>query len=403
MSEREARSGGRQICVVGVGHGGSAAVARMAEHWMEGPRVAVVNSDAHALSLSPVAERVQIGERVTNGQSTGGNAEAGRRAAEEDLDRLQALFAGADLVFLVGGLGGGLATGAMPIVAAAARAAGAMTLCFVTLPFDFEGEQRRRRAESGVEALRGAADAVIVVPNQRLFAMVGAELSVAEAFQRADVTLGRAIYSVWRLAVRPGLISLDFADLQSMLYGSGGMGSFGYGDGRGPDKARQAVKALIESPLLEGGQVLATSGCVLVSIVGGPDLMLKEIETVMNAIRAAARKGAQILMGTVVEDDWRERLSVTALVSESWTGRHAEPDVIEEPAEAGGEARPAPEPAADAPAPAPRRRRSRKEQQADLSLDPIEARKGRFKDVEPTILDGEDYDVPTFMRRGIPI
>ena len=388
-----------QICVVGVGHGGSAAVDRMAADWRGGPRIVIVDTDVRFLESSAVADRIQIGTRVTRGQSTGGDALLGRTSAEDEVERIQSLFAGVNLVFVVVGLGGGTGTGAAPVLARAARESGATTLCFVTLPFDFESEQCKKRAEQGLAELRQAADAVIVVPNQRLFSLVEGAATVADSFARADTVLGRTIYSIWKLIVTPGLFSLGLADLQNVLQNGAGVGAIGYGDGSGPNKARAAVDALLASPLLEGGQLLADAMSVLISIVGGTDLTLPEIETVMNAIKSAVRKDAHIFMGTVVEDGWKGRVSVTALVSEQWaeepagaapqlaptagsaTGDEAEGSREKEPAKGG-------------------RRRGR-ERQGDLSLDAAD--KGRFKDVEPTILDGEDLDIPTYLRRGIPI
>ncbi len=296
-----------------------------------------------------------------------------------------------------------MATGAMPVLARMARAFGVMTVCVVTLPFEFEGENRRIRAEEGLAELQRAADVVIAVPNQKLFLMLGPDLRVAEAFTRADAVLSRAIYSVWRMISKPGLISIDYADLRALLAGSGGLGAFGYGDGTGPGKANEAVRALMENPLLDNGQLLHEAEAVLVNISGGPDLTLVEIESIMRPIRETVRKDAHLSMGTVVDEAWRDRVTVTVLAAETWrpdsSGQmqlQLNPHLEERGVSAAPEMDSGPA----------RKRRNAKESQGGqgaLSLDNVRGGRGRFKDVEPTIVEGENADIPTFIRRGIPI
>ncbi len=401
MNEHSLRSSVPQVAVVGVGHGGAATVARLVTDWQDGPRVVVVGTDREMLarSLVPPADRVQIGEAQTRGLSTGGNVELGREAAEAGREQLQGAVAGVNMVFLVAGLGGGLATGALPVLARMARAFGAMTVCVVTLPFEFEGQNRRVRAEQGLTELQEAADVVIAIPNQKLFHMLGGDVRVADAFSRADAVMARALYSVWRMISKPGLISLDYADLHALLAGSSGLGAFGFGDGTGPEKAREAVRALMTNPLLDHGQVLHEAEAVLVSIAGGPDLTLLEIEAIMKPIRETIRPDAHLAMGTVVDDAWLDRVTVTVLVSEKWRKESSGQMRLELGA-------PAPDTDAESVSSFVKGSASKRKQpagQASLSLDGMRGGRGRFKDVDPTVEDGENLDTPTFFRRGVPI
>lgn len=400
-----AAKAGPQVAIVGVGHGGSATVSRLVSEWQDGPRAMVIGTDREMLerSLVPLADRILIGETRANGLSTGGNVELGREAAESERDRLQGLFAGVNMVFLVGGLGGGLATGAMPVLARMARAFGVMTVCVVTLPFDFEGDSRRARAEGGLEELQEAADVVIAVHNQKLFHLFGPDMRIAEAFTRADAMLSKALYSVWRMISRKGLISLDYADLHALLSGSGGLGAFGYGEGTGPGKAADAVQGLMSNPLLDNGRLLQECQSVLVNIAGGPDLTLLEVDTVMQPIREAIRKDAHLAMGAVVDEAWRDRLTVTVLVAETWrkdaSGQmqfHMDPLSPEVPAEPNGEVG----------GMSGRKGKAARENpgQTALSLEPGNNHgRGRFKDVDPTIEGGQNVDIPTFMRRNMAV
>jgi cell division protein FtsZ len=380
------------ICVAGVGSGGCRAVSRMAARWTEGPAIAALDTDAQVLAECPAGPRLQLGKTLTQGLGAGGDVSAGRAAAEEERERLRALFSGADLVFLVAALGGGTGTGAAPVVARAARDEGALVLGFATLPFQFEGEARRTQAMQGLAALRDEADAVVAVPNQRLFELVKGGATAEQAFAQADDVLGAGIQAIWNLLARRGLISLSFADLRSVVQNSGGTCVFGYGEAMGDARAPAAAQAALENPLLDRGRAVASARALLVSIVGGPDLSLAEIESIMNTISSSAHGDAHICMGAASHPDWIGRLSVTILASEQWQQSPAAKEEEEAAAE-GAEA------ADDAPG-AKKKRRS-KATQTKLSLDP--SGRGRFKDVEATIIDGQDLDIPTFKRRGIAI
>lgn len=392
MVESTQKADAPRICVVGVGGGGCSAVDRMAEGWADGPSLAAINTNAHTLSALKVPTKLQIGLQVTRGLSSGGDPQTGRLAAEADYESLRGFFSGTGLVFLVATLGGGTGSGAAPVVARAAREQGAMVLCFGTLPFDFEGETRRGQAARALGALRDEADAVIVVPNQRLFELVRDGAGAEAAFRQADEVLGGGIQSIWNLVTRPGLINLDFADLRHVVQNSGGTCVFGYGEGTGEGKALTAATAVLNSPLLDHGRIVAAAQALLVSIVGGPDLALGEIESVMKSVSSAAPKEAEVFMGAAVRPDWTGRVSVTIVAAEQWS-RPKETTG----ASPSGDSAPA---RADDPTGFKRKRRG-KATQTSLTLEPVG--KGRFKDVEPTILDGEDLDIPAFMRRGLVI
>jgi cell division protein FtsZ len=291
------------------------------------------------------------------------------------------------MAFLVVALGGGTGTGAAPVLAKAAHEAGALVIAFATLPFGFEGDQRMAQAMRGLDELREQADVVVMVANERLFASIDPNTSAQEAFKQADALLGTGIFAIWKLLMHTGEMNLDFATLRQVARGSGGVTVFGYGEGEGADRAAAAVRTALTSPLLDGGQAVAEAGSVLVSILGGPDMALHEVNTIMNAVRGAVAKSTHVFMGTGIDARWQNTVAVTLLVSQYWTPEDDEP-------EAKAEA-----PAADAPA--GKRKRRGKATQTQLGLDGIG--RGIFKDVEPTILDGQDLDIPTFFRRGVVI
>jgi cell division protein FtsZ len=381
-----------RICVVGVGGGGGNAVDSMAAHWDNGPALMAVNTDVQALNATRTHTRLPIGERITRGLGAGGDAKIGRLAAEDDVEALQGLFRGMDLVFVVAALGGGTGTGAAPIVAKAAHETGAMVIAFATLPFTFEGERRMSQARQGLVELQDQSDVVIVVPNQSLFANAGEGATAEDAFRQADYILSMGVFAIWKLLTQRGIINLDFATLRMVARCSGGASVFSYGEGRGANRAADAAQAALHNPLLENGEALAQSESVLVSILGSPDMSIREVETIMRAIEDITRKDAHIHMGTAIDDSGSDVLSVTLVASRFW---REEKDETEPPAPE--------EVPSEAPTQPAERRRKRKPgaTQAQLGLEGIG--KGIFKDIEPTIIDGEDMDIPTFIRRRVPV
>ncbi|OGV65262.1 MAG: hypothetical protein A2283_05600 [Lentisphaerae bacterium RIFOXYA12_FULL_48_11] len=374
----------RKVSIVGLGGGGCKVVDWIARTCPGAPSIAAISTDMEVLASSHATAKLQIGTVRTAGLGTGGDVNLGRLAAEDDIEMVRSLFEGIDLVIFVVALGGGTGSGAAPVVLKAAREAGALTLCFAVLPFNFEGQQKKECAEQGVLALREIADALIVVPNERLFEFIGVS-NVADSFEKADEVISDGIASIWKLVMRPGFISLDFAHLQAIVRNGGGVCTFGYGVGVGPGRVEAALKSILEGSLLEKGEVLANARSLLVSIAGGSDLTLKEIDDVMKAISARKQKDAKLFMGTVVDNDVHDRITITVIASEQWS---SDPAPVK-----------APEPET---ADKTKKIKSRaKDLQTKLKLEPTG--KGRFKDVEPTVLDGEDFDIPTFVRRGIAI
>ena len=379
-----------RIAVAGVGGGGCNAVSSMAIEWQNGPSVIAVNTDAQALGGVQATTRLQIGEKITRGMGTGGDPKIGRLAAEDDFQTLRGLFSGMDLVFIVTALGGGTGTGAAPVVARAAQECGALTIAFATLPFAFEGERRMSQARQGLAELRDQADVVMAIPNQSLFSSSGQDATAESAFKRADYVLSMGVFAIWKLLMHRGLVNVDFATLRMVARHSGGMTVFGYGEGRGAGKAADAARAALNSPLIENGQAIAEAESVLISVLGGPDMTMQEIESVMTAIQGVVRKDAHVFMGTAIDPHWRDTISVTLVASQYWTDDRLPKEDSNE--EAGEKLK------ADA---APRGKRRAKATQPQLGLDSIG--KGMFKDVEPTVIDGEDLDLPTFIRRGVTI
>ena len=384
-----------RVLVAGVGGGAGSVLGHSLAGWTDPPMVAAINTDARALADSGVGLKVAIGRTVAKGMGTGGDAELGRLAANEDLDALRALVADHDLLLLVASLGGGTGTGAAPVLARIAREEGMLVLAYVTLPFAFEGARRQEQALEGLADLKQCADAVVCLPNQRLHAMLPPDTSLPDAFAFVDRMMSAGIRGLWTLLARDNMLNLDFSDLQSLVENSGNECGFGYGEGKGPGKAAQALQGLLEGPMLEKGRVIANSGAMILNVTGGPDLSLAELETIHRRFQEAARPGARISMGAAVLDDWSGRLALTVLAAEHWMppARRAA-----DPAKPGGglffdEAAPAKED--------PREGRSGKgTRQSELQLGAASDR-GRFQDVAPTIHDGADLDIPVFIRRGI--
>ena len=400
MTADNSMEGGREhrcrVLVVGVGGGACNVLGHALTDWPDPPAVAAVNTDARALAESGIGLKVMIGRNVTKGMGAGGDAELGRLAANEDLDALRALLADRDLLILVASLGGGTATGAAPVLARLAREEGLLTLAYITTPFAFEGARRQEQAQEGLGLLKQHADAVVCLPNERLHAMLPPGTPLVEAFGFVDRMMSAGIRGLWTLIARDNMLNLDFSDLQSLVENSGNECCFGYGEGQGPDKAARALQGLLEGPMLEKGRVIANSGAMILSVTGGPDLSLSELETIHRRFQEQARPGARISMGAAVLDDWAGRLALTVLAAEHWmpSGRRAPAEPV----------RPAVAPLFtndEPPREAASARKGRKSaQQSELPLTGVGDR-GRFQDVAPTIHEGADLDIPTYLRRGI--
>jgi len=379
------------ITVVGVGGAGGRIADVVAEAVGDAAVVVAVNTDARALEESRAATRVQIGAGRTGGLGAGGDASVGRMAAEDDVQMIRGLFTGSGFVLVVVGLGGGTGSGAAPVIVREARNAGALTLCIAALPCGFEGPERALTAQRALKNFLEASDAVIAVPNDRLFESVGSA-DLAGTFGKADRTLGICAGSLIKMIDQPGQINLDFADVQHIVRDSGGTCTIGFGEGTGRKRGDAAVASLLGSPLLEKGRVIEKAESLLVSIVGGPDLTVKDVGKIMSAVSSRVREGCRVSMGTVVDEAWQGRVTITVLATDRReAARPAR--VAEQPVEYKEETA----------KPSRRRRKKPVAAQAQTVLRLETYGKGRFKGVEPTILDGEDLDIPTFVRRGIAV
>src|SRR6478672_9336438 len=299
--------------VVGVGGGGGNAVNRMIEDQLGGVEFISVNTDAQALAISKSDIKIQIGRKLTRGLGAGARPEIGRQAIEENKDEVAQAVQGADMVFVTCGMGGGTGTGAAPIVAQLAREAGALTVGIVTKPFLFEGRRRMRQAETGIAEMRKNVDTMIVVPNERLLAVVGKGIPFQDALKKADEVLLHATQGISSLISVTGLVNVDFADVRTVMQ-AGGSALMGTGIGRGENRAMEAAQQAISSPLLDNVSVSGATG-VLVNITGGADLTLGEVHQINEIIHDAVGDEAEIIFGAVHEPAMQGEIRVTVIAT----------------------------------------------------------------------------------------
>jgi cell division protein FtsZ len=300
------------IKVVGIGGGGVNAVNRMIEQGLKGVEFIAINTDAQALLMSDADVKLDVGRDSTRGLGAGADPEVGRKAAEDAKDEIEELLRGADMVFVTAGEGGGTGTGGAPVVAGIARKLGALTVGVVTRPFSFEGKRRGNQAENGITALRESCDTLIVIPNDRLLQMGDAAVSLMDAFRSADEVLLNGVQGITDLITTPGLINVDFADVKGIMSGAG-TALMGIGSARGEGRALKAAETAINSPLLEASMEGAQG--VLMSIAGGSDLGLFEINEAASLVQDAAHQEANIIFGTVIDDSLGDEVRVTVIAA----------------------------------------------------------------------------------------
>jgi cell division protein FtsZ len=323
------------IKVVGIGGGGTNAVNRMVDAGLKGVEFIAVNTDAQALQMCDADIKLQIGDQLTRGLGAGADPEVGYGAANESRDEIKEALKGADMVFVTAGEGGGTGTGAGPVIAEVAKQEiGALTVGVVTRPFDFEGAQRANQAEEGVQSLREQVDTLIVIPNEKLLAVVERRTSILDAFREADNVLRQGVQGITDLITIPGLINLDFADVRTIMQDAGSA-LMGIGEASGENRAAEAAKNAISSPLLEQSVEGATG--ILLNITGGSDLGLFEVNEAAEIIQGAADQNSNIIFGAVVDDNLADAVRVTViatgfegtgrlpLFAEDSTGRRREP------------------------------------------------------------------------------
>ncbi|MDF5756866.1 cell division protein FtsZ [Spongiactinospora sp. TRM90649] len=300
------------IKVVGIGGGGVNAVNRMIEEGLKGVEFIAINTDAQALLMSDADVKLDVGRELTRGLGAGANPEVGRKAAEDHREEIEEVLKGADMVFVTAGEGGGTGTGGAPVVASIARSLGALTIGVVTRPFSFEGRRRASQAEAGIETLRDEVDTLIVIPNDRLLSISDRQVSVLDAFKAADQVLLSGVQGITDLITTPGLINLDFADVKSVMSGAGSA-LMGIGHARGDDRSVAAAEMAVSSPLLEAS--IDGAHGVLLSIAGGSDLGLFEINEAAQLVSNAAAHEANIIFGTVIDDALGDEVRVTVIAA----------------------------------------------------------------------------------------
>ena len=302
-----------KIKVVGVGGGGSNAVNTMVNSGqIHGVEFIIVNTDAQALMNSPVEHKLQIGSNFTRGLGAGADPEIGFQAADESREKLKELMYDSDMIFITSGMGGGTGTGASPVIAEVAKEAGALTVAIVTKPFMFEGVKRKQVADEGIEALRDCVDTLIVVPNQRLLEVVDKKMTLIEAFKLADNVLGQGVQGISDLITMPGLINVDFNDVKTIMKDSG-TALMGIGESSGENRASQAAREAVSSPLLE----LSINGAkgVLYNVIGGPDMTMNEIADASAVISGAVDENANVIFGAAIRDEMAGKIKISVIAT----------------------------------------------------------------------------------------
>ena len=300
------------IKVIGVGGGGGNAVNRMVESGVQGVEFISVNTDMQALNFSQAGTKIQIGEKLTKGQGAGANPEIGRKAAEESKEQIAAALAGTNMVFITAGMGGGTGTGAAPVVAQIAREMGILTVGVVTRPFAFEGKKRLEQALAGIDELNKNVDSLVIIPNERLKYVSEQKITFKYAFEIADGVLRQAVANISELITVPGFINLDFADVTSVMKDAG-YAHIGTGRAAGKDKAAEAARMAISSPLLETSIDMAHG--VIVSVIGSDDIGLDEVETAATMVQQAAHPDAHIIFGAFIDDTMDDEIRVVVIAT----------------------------------------------------------------------------------------
>jgi cell division protein FtsZ len=433
--------------VVGIGGAGSNILDRVMLDGIESTDLVAINTDVQSLTASVAGHKVQLGRNLTRGLGSGGDPEIGLAAAEEAIDEIRSVLQGGAVIFICTGLGGGTGSGAAPVVVQVAKEENALVLVFAALPFSFEGRRRCSQAEESLAYLRSMADAVVCFENDRMAEITLPRMGIHEAFGAADLTISQSIRSVANLLRRPGLLHIGFDDICSVLRHGDARGLFGYGEADGENRAHDALARALKNPLMNRGELLEEAFNAIVHICGGPNLTLGEAQIIMEELNRHVNDRTQLFMGIGVDPRMGNRLSVSILSSlgeetkrsDVRPVRHRSGDLLETNSGAPAIA-PVPvreTPAAVAPPPKPitpasvkvaeqpieqslveeEERPARRGPKPDLKPKPPPAKmpeakqetlqfepvsRGRFEKSEPTIIDGQDLDVPTFLRKGVP-
>lgn len=398
------------VKIFGAGNAGVGLLDTLPAAEFAGASLVAINTEAAALAASAALVKIHLENKLMRGLGTGGDPERGRALAEENFSLLKSACEGANVIFIVAGLGGGAGSGISPVLARAAKEAGALVLAFVTLPFLCEGNRRIQQAQQSLEQLKNVADGVICLPNQKAFKLIDENTSVLDTFRITGGLLVESVLGIWRLLTRRGLIEIHFNDLCALVRDRHSESVFAVVEATGPARSREIVERLLAHPLLDEGRALADADAVLVNLMGGKDLTMAEVNRVMEQLGRHCER-AQVIMGAAVEPEAKNRLAVTLIAAKNAVAKR----------EVCSEGQPEPvsrrQPARGfAPAPSTvnleqrdqlgsrsgrTRRPNAKMLQGQLPLAIIS--KGRFDKSEPTLHKGEDLDIPTYIRRGVPL
>ncbi|HZF02196.1 MAG TPA: cell division protein FtsZ [Methylomirabilota bacterium] len=402
----------RSVKFFGIGNAGMTLLDAMNCEEFAGANFVAINTDATSLAASSVTVKIHLETKLLRGLGTGGDPERGHALAEEQFSTLKSACEGADVIFIVAGLGGGAGSGISPVVARAAKETGALVLAFVTLPFSCEGNRRQQQAQQSLEQLKSVADGVICLPSQKTFKLIDENTSVLDTFRVTGNLLIEGVRGVWQLLTRPGLIQIHFDDLCGLLRDRHSESAFAFVEATGAARSREAVEKLLAHPLLDEGRALAESSAVLVSMTGGKDLTMAEVNRVMEQIGRHCDH-AQIIMGATIDAAMKNKLSVTlitakqnAVAKTEASANSPEEMSLRETAPRYGVRQTSPTPSfsldqREQTISRRGRRAGSKMLQAQLPLAIVS--KGRFDKSEPTIHKGEDLDIPTYIRRGVPL
>ena len=393
MIDFDSREPAAKIKVIGVGGGGGNAINTMVAGRLEGVEFIAANTDVQALGANRAQVKLQLGKTVSRGLGAGANPDRGREAALEVQDAIGEALAGADMVFVTAGMGGGTGTGAAPIIADIAKKAGALTVGVVTKPFLFEGNRRRKQAETGIDELRAAVDTLIVIPNQRLLSVAGESMSLADAFKRADEVLLNAVQGISDLITVHGIVNVDFADVRTIMAAQG-MALMGTGRAAGARRAVEAMQAAISSPLLEDVTLDGATG-LLVNITGGPGLTLHEVDEAISMAHAAADEDANIIFGSVIDERLGDEVKITVIATGFDQARAARP--VQRPVQLSVPL-PAATRAAPSPALAPARPAEPPLARVRPAQPPATVKVGVRAAYQPG--DEDQFDIPAFLRKG---
>jgi len=410
--------------IFGIGNAGITIIEQLISSGLPASGLVAVNADGHALDRSSAAAKLQLETRLLRGLGSGGDPDRGRAVAEEHEPKLKALCEGMDVVFIVAGLGGGAGTGISPVLARIAKEQGALVLAFVAVPFECEGTRRQHFAQQALEELKEAADGVICLPNQKVFKLIDEHTSVLETFKITNELLADGVRGLWRLLTHRGLIEIHFDNVCELLRDRHAESVFAVAECIGATRSREVIEKLMAHPLLEGGEVLGESEAVLVSLIGGPDLTMAEVNRVMEEIKTRCQR-AQLIVGAALDEAFSERLAVTVIAAREvaersngeTNGRHEVEPFDTQLLNRVSTSRPCSRFIPPAPVLPPEqveqilarqarggtrpRTLSSRLRQGQLPLEIVS--KGRFDKSEPTIHKGEDLDVPTYIRRGVSL